>query len=78
MRLIQINVVGSVSDRDEIIDIETVARVFVVARRMIDLTDALESGINDTDPPIYHHKKIKKRHNSSNFRIPVLTVKGFN
>jgi hypothetical protein len=78
VRLIQINVVGSVSDRDEIIDIETVARVFVVARRMIDLTDALESGINVTEPPISHHKKIKKRSNSTNLHIPFLTVKGFN
>ena len=76
--MIQINVVGSVSDKDEIIDIETVARVFVVARRMIDLTDTLESEINVTEPPMYHHKKIKKRPNSSNLRIPVLTVKGFN
>lgn len=75
--MIHINVVGSVSDSNEIIDIETVARVFVVARRMIDLTDALESGINVTVPPIYH-KKIKKHPTSSKLLIPVLTVKGFN
>ena len=76
--MIQINVVGSVSEMDEILDIQTVAKVFVIARRMIDLTNAHGSDIIVTEPPIVKNKKTKKRRTYSYSRLPVLTVKGFN
>ncbi len=76
--MIQINVVGSVSDRDEIIDIQTAVKVFVVAKRMIDLTDTHESEIVEVEPPISHNKNNKKQLTFSNLRLPILTIKGFN
>ena len=76
--MIQINVVGSVSERDEIIDIQTAVKLFAVAKRMIGLTDAHESETIVVEPPIKHNNKNKKQLTFSNLRLPVLTVKGFN
>ena len=78
MKKIHINVVGSVSEIDEISDIETVAKVFVVARRMIDLTNDLESKNIITKPPNFQDKKIKKQNNYSKTQLAILTIKGFN
>lgn len=78
MKKIHINVVGSVSEVDEILDIETVAKVFVVARRMIDLTSDLESKKIITRPPNFLDKKTKKHNHISKTQLAVLTIKGFN
>ena len=78
VKKIHINVVGSVSEVDEILDIETVAKVFVVARRMIDLTNDLESKNIITKPPNFQDKKIKKQNNFSKTQLAILTIKGFN
>ena len=78
MKKIHINVVGSVSEADEISDIETVAKVFVVARRIIDLTNDLESKNVITGPPNFQDKKNKKNNSFSKIQLAVLTVKGFN
>jgi hypothetical protein len=63
---------------EEIFDIETVAKVFVVARRMIDLTNSLESKKIVTKPPGLQDKKNKKHIIFSKSQLPVLTIKGFN
>lgn len=78
MILIQINVVGSVYYQDEIIDIEIVTKAFLVAKRMIDLTNNLESDKIIKHPPIIQNKRNKKNNYFSNPKLPNLTVKGFN
>ena len=59
-------------------EIETVAKVFVIEERMIDLTYELETEKNISKPLEKPIKKIKNTHNSYNARLPILTVKGFN
>ena len=58
-------------------DIETVAKVFLIEERMIDLTYDLKPEkniiISSKEP-----KKLKNTHNSYNVHLPVLTIKGFN
>lgn len=78
VRLIRINVVGSISNQDEVIEIETVAKVFVVEERMINLTNEPKTGKIISEPPKKPIKKINKTHNFYNACLPVLTVKGFN
>jgi hypothetical protein len=78
VKKIHINVVGSVSEIDEVLDIETVAKVFVVARRMKDLTNTLESKNIITKPPKFLDKKDKKHSSYSKTQLAVLTIKGFN
>jgi len=78
VRKIHINIVGSVSNQEEMTEIETVAKVFVVEERMIDLADELEKEKNISKPPEKPIKKINNNHNYYNTSLPVLTVKGFN
>ena len=59
-------------------DIETVAKVFLIAERMIDLTYELEPEKNILEPPKEPIKKLRNTHNSYNVHLPVLTIKGFN
>ena len=78
VRLIRINIVGSISNQDEITEIETIAKVFVVEKRMIDLTNEPVTGKIISEPPKKPIKKINKTPNSYNAHLPVLTVKGLN
>ena len=73
---IQINVVGSISNPDEINEIETVAKVFVVAERMIDLTGDLKADKIDTFSPSV--KNIKKTNGDNNTNLTLLNVRGLN
>ena len=50
MRYIKINVVGSVSNIEDLEEIETIAKVFVVAERMIDLTNDSKAEKIITEP----------------------------
>jgi hypothetical protein len=78
VRKIRINVVGSVSDQEDIKEIETVAKVFVVEERMIDLTYDIKSEKIVSDPPLNSPKKTSNDRNSYNTRLALLTVRGFN
>ena len=75
---IQINVVGSFNNKDEINEIETVAKVFIVAERMIDITYNIDNR-KLTEKEIIHTPKksiINANGNSTSPRY--LTVKGLN
>ncbi|KYK29418.1 hypothetical protein AYK20_05580 [Thermoplasmatales archaeon SG8-52-1] len=78
MRYIKINIVGSVSTMDDLEEIDTIAKVFVVAERMIDLTNDSKSEKNNTEPPVDIDKKINNNHELYNKKITLLSVRGFN
>lgn len=78
MRYIKINVVGSVSTMEDLDEIETIAKVFVVAERMIDLTNDSKSEKNITEPPVDINKKINNNHELYNKKLTLLSVRGFN
>ena len=78
MRYIKINVVGSVSTMEDLDEIETIAKVFVVAERMIDLTNDSKSEKNITEPPVDINKKINNNHDLYNKKLMLLSVRGFN
>ena len=78
MRYIKINVVGSVSTMEDLDEIETIAKVFVVAERMIDLTNDSKSEKNITEPPVDINKKINNNHELYNKKLMLLSVRGFN
>ena len=65
------------ADKEELSEIETVAKVFVIEERMKDLTYDLESK-NITDPPLKSPKKIDYNCDLINKRLPIFTVRGFN
>ena len=75
---ININVVGSVSNQEDIAEIETVAKVFVVAERMIDLTDGIKPEENVSSSPQISPKKSVDTRNSFNKSISISTVRGLN
>ena len=78
VRVIKINFVGSVSDYEEMTEIETVAKVFIVAKRMIDLTNDIKSENINSEPTQNSPKKINNTQNSYNINLPLLTIHGFN
>ena len=78
MRYIKINVVGSVSTMEDLDEIETIAKVFVVAERMIDLTNDSKPEKNITGPPVDINKKINNNHDLYNKKLMLLSVRGFN
>ena len=78
MRYIKINVVGSVSTMEDLDEIETIAKVFVVAERMIDLTNDSKSEKNIKEPPVDINKKINNNHELYNKKLMLLSVRGFN
>ncbi len=78
VRVIKINFVGSVSDSEEIAEIETVAKVFIVAKRMIDLTNDIKSENITSETTQNSPKKINNTQNSYNINLSLLTIHGFN
>jgi len=78
VRKIQINIVGSISDKEELKELENVAKVFVVAERLIDLTCDLKSEFIDSGTPQNSPKKIYNNQNSNNMHISFITLHGFN
>ena len=58
-------------------EIETVAKVFLVEERMIDLTYNPELEKNIIEPS-RELKKFKNTHHSYSVHLPALTIKGFN
>ena len=77
MRKIQINVVGTVSDKDELNEIENIAKVFVIEERVIDLTEEIvEKNILKSNlKPL--KKSISRRYPGYD-RLQYLTVRGLN
>ena len=78
MRYIKINVVGSVSNIEDLEEIETIAKVFVVAERMIDLTNDSKAEKIITEPSVNINKEINNNQESYNRKITLLSVRGFN
>jgi len=78
VRKIQINIVGSISEKEELKEIENVANVFVVAERLIDLTCDLKSEFIDSGTPQNSPKKIYSNQNSYNIHQSLITIHGFN
>jgi len=63
---------------EDLEEIETIAKVFVVAERMIDLTNDSKQEQNITEPPVNINKRIIKNQESYNGKITLLSVRGFN
>lgn len=78
MRRIKIHVVGSVSNNEELAEMETVAKVFVIEERMIGLTYDIKSKKIVPNSPNVSPEKNKKIRNSYNSNLKLLTVRGFN
>ena len=67
-----------VSDKDELDEMETVAKVFVVEKRMIDITYNVEPENIIEQPFSGSSKKIKIHPTNNRNRLPFLTVRGLN
>ena len=74
----EIKIVGILSDKDEIHEIERIAKVFIVEERMKDLICHVET--NEVIGNIYlgHAKKINLCSELVHGYVPFLTVKGLN
>lgn len=75
---IQINVVGSINNQEDIAEIETVAKVFIVAERMKDLTDEVKTKNDMKRPSQDSPRKIKDYIECYNKNNTLLSVRGFN
>ncbi len=75
--MININVVGSIHDNDELSEIETIAKVFVVEQRLNDITFNLKNEKNITNPSITSQRKKYNQKNSYNVKLSLLNVRGF-
>jgi hypothetical protein len=78
VRRIQIHVVGSIYNNEELAEMETVAKVFVIEERMIGLTYDLRSENVIVNSPQKIPKKTNKPKNSYNSNLRLLSVRGFN
>jgi len=78
VRKIQINIVGSISEKEELKELENVAKVFVVAERLIDLTCDLKSEFIDSGTLQNSPKKIHSNQNSYGIHLSLITIHGFN
>ena len=75
---IQINVVGSINNQEDIAEIETVAKVFIVAERMKDLTDDIKTKNDIETPSQVAPKKAKDFAERYDRSSSILNVRGFN
>ena len=73
--MININVVGSIHDKDELSEIETIAKVFVVKQRLNDITNNKDKKISN--PPVLSKPKKPIQKNSYNTKLSNLIVRGF-
>jgi len=73
---IQINVVGVLSDADEINEIMDVSEVFVIEKRMMDLTYSLVFSNNALKSSIESSKKLKIYQNQMCRYLQSLKVRG--
>ena len=78
MKKIKIHVVGSINNNEELAEMETVAKVFVIEERMIGLTYDLKSDKIVSSSHQNSPKKIIKTQNSYNSKLNLLSVRGFN
>ena len=78
MRRIRIHVVGSVYNNEELAEMETVAKVFAVEERIIDLTCDIQPEKNDIVSHQIDPKKIIKTEDIYNTNLNILSVRGFN
>ena len=78
MRKIRINVVGTFADSDELNEIENVARVFLVERRMKALTNDIDKDKVLKNTKIKPSTKSFTRQNPDYGRLQYLNVRGLN
>ena len=76
--MIYINIVGSINDKEQLSDFETIAKVFVVERRINDLTYNLNPKDIISIPPLNFKKKTDNNKDSYNKNLSLLLVRGFN
>jgi len=76
--MININLVGSVYDKKELTEIETIVKVFVVAERINDLTFNQKTENIVSNPPNKPKTKTKNNNNFYNTKLSLLNVRGFN
>jgi len=77
VRYININVVGLTSDREELIEIGNIVKVFVVAERIINLTSDIKSDeLNKNN--LKSSKELNNHPKLYNNFLKSLTVKGLN
>jgi len=77
VEIIHINVVGIISNKEELNEIETVAKVFLVEERVIDITNSeKENAIEKTY--LRSSKNIKINQTDINENPTFLTVRGLN
>jgi len=76
--MININVVGSIIDKEQLNEIETIAKVFVVAERINDLTYNLKPENIISNPPKISQRKAKNLKYSYNKKLLLINVRGFN
>jgi hypothetical protein len=76
--MIYIKLVGSITDRDQYNDIETIAKVFVVERRINNLTYNLNPEDIISYPPLNPKRKNNDKKNSYNANLSIFTVHGLN
>ena len=76
--MININIVGSINDEEQLSDIETIAKVFMVERRINDLAYNERIKNISSNPQVIPKTKKDNHKNSYNKGLSLLTVHGLN
>ena len=76
--MISVNIVGSINDEEQLSEIETIAKVFIIERRINVLTDNERAKNIVSNPRIIPNNKKDIQKNSYNKTLSLLTVRGFN
>ena len=76
--MINVNIVGSINDEEQLSEIETVAKVFILEKRINDLTYEFKHNKIISKPQIIPNNKTVNKKNSYNKNLSLLTVRGFN
>jgi len=76
--MLKIKIVGSINDEEQLSDLETIAKIFIVKKRINDLTYDLRLAKIISRPSSASKGKTDNQKNSYNVSLSLLNVRGFN
>jgi len=75
--MLKIKIVGSINDEEQLSDLETIAKIFIVKKRINDLTYDLRLAKILSRPSSTPKGKTDNQKNSYNVSLSLLNVRGF-
>lgn len=75
--MLKIKIVGSINDKEQLSDLETIAKIFIVKKRINDLTYDLRSAKILSRPSSIPKGKTDNHKNFYNASLSLLNVRGF-